>query len=129
MEGLGEFNDTARRILYNEIQNYICTDLMPWVFIGSSNGVSVHSANVTDLQRNAIGKFYVFLLSWYGDEATWDSEVYCGPNYEPYIYIPDYTNTEKDLNFFVIIVFIGISAVIISVAYLIVISIFRYKKS
>ncbi len=76
-EGLSEFDDELRQELYYDIQEYIATDLMPWVFIGFNNGVSVHSTDVTDLQRNAMGYFYVFPLTWYGDEAEWDEEVWC----------------------------------------------------
>ncbi len=88
MEGLTEFNETARAHLFVDIQHYLATDLMPWVFIGFNNGVSVHSIHVTDLQRNAMGYFYVFPLTWYGEKATWDNETYCNNGCIPIDYIP-----------------------------------------
>ena len=69
MEGLTEFNETARAQIYYKIQEYIATDLMPWVFIGFNNGVSVHSTHVTDIQRNSMGYLYIFPLTWYGEKA------------------------------------------------------------
>ena len=83
MDGLTEFNATKRRQLYYDIQEYITEDLMPWVFIGFNNGVSVHSIHVTDTQRNAMGYFYVFPITWYGEEAEWDEEIWCNTGSAP----------------------------------------------
>ncbi len=77
MEGLNEFNETLRAHLYGDIQKYLAEDLMPWIFLGFDNGGTYHSSHVRDLQRNALGYFYVFPLTWYGENATWDDETYC----------------------------------------------------
>jgi len=83
MDGLTEFNETLRAHLYVNIQKYIAEDLMPWVFIGFNNGVSVHSIHVTDLQSNAMNHFYVFSFTWYGENANWDEEIYCNKGCMP----------------------------------------------
>ena len=69
MDALIIFNETARAQIYYDIQEYIATDLIPWVFIGFNNAISVHSTHVTGLQRNAMGNLYVFPITWYGEEA------------------------------------------------------------
>jgi len=111
MEGLSEFDETARAHLYVDIQNYIAKDLMPWVFLGFSyEGEAVHSKKVTDLQRNAMGYFYVFPLTWYGDKAIWDDEIYCNEGSTPI----DYHPSEKGkIPGYDILIMLGVAAAII----------------
>ncbi len=108
MEGLTEFNETARAQIYYDIQEYIATDLMPWVFIGFNNGISVHSNHVTDLQRNAMGYFYVFPLTWYGEKAEITDEFfqYCNTCGAP----PEAEKERIKLPGYNLIVMLGIDA-------------------
>ena len=116
MEGLSEFSETARAHLYVDIQHYIATDLMPWVFISYTKSRAVHSVNITDFQSYGIAYYYVFLLTWYGDEATWDDEMYCNKGCTPIDYIADYSlDREHICGYCILVMLSGAAATVITI--------------
>ncbi len=106
-------NDDDRKALYYDIQDYIATDLMPYVFI--INGVvrSVH-ANYVITQPNPMNKLYIFPFSWHGVNTTFNDpylELWCNSGSPPVLEfwpepresIPGYPMTFITICFFVII--------------------------
>ena len=121
MNGLVENDMGDRQQIYYDIQEYVATDLMPLVFIGVNNKISVHSVNVTDLTRNVMDYFYVFSLTWYGEKAEWDAEVYCNTGSTPpgAVDLDSFPTRSDDFPTFVFLIMFGV--VVVSFIFFIII--------
>jgi ABC-type transport system substrate-binding protein len=112
-EALTINNDADRKALYYDIQDYIATDLMPFVFISNSWRRNVR-ANYVITQPNPMYKFYIFPFSWHGVNTTLNDpylEIWCNSGSppvnefwpEPPESIPGYPVMFISICFFVII--------------------------
>ena len=57
-QALSETNDTARSIIYSEIQHYLAEELFPHAFGFHSKLYFVHSADLRNVPYNSFGTFY-----------------------------------------------------------------------
>ncbi len=84
-EALKIIDEDVRRELYYDIQDYIATDLMPYVFIKNYVDRTVR-ANYVITQPNSMNKFYVFPFSWHGVNTTFNDpylELWCNTGSPP----------------------------------------------
>ena len=84
-EALKSTKDDDRKALYYEIQDYIATDLMPYVFLEYPIGRYVRT-NYVITQPNPIDKLYIFPFSWHGVNTTFNDpylELWCNSGCPP----------------------------------------------
>jgi len=84
-EALKMTNDENRKALYYDIQDYIATDLMPFVLISNSWRRNIR-ANYVITQPNPMNKFYIFPFSWHGVNTTFNDlylELWCNSGSPP----------------------------------------------
>ncbi|MFX0077326.1 MAG: ABC transporter substrate-binding protein, partial [Candidatus Hermodarchaeota archaeon] len=62
-QGLEEYDPTLRRIIYNDIQQYLVEDLMPWVLGYSPKLYTAHHVNLTGYQQNAFKRNFFYTIS------------------------------------------------------------------
>lgn len=80
-EALTLINEDDRKALYYEIQDYIATDLMPFILFTYQLTQNVRAKYVIT-QPNPMGKFYIFPFSWHGVNTTFNDpylELWCSP--------------------------------------------------
>ncbi|MHA1718235.1 MAG: ABC transporter substrate-binding protein [Promethearchaeota archaeon] len=73
-DGLKESNDAIRQQIYFDMQDYIATDLMPFVFLGYGLHTDVHSTYLENYQSNAMNTISFFECSWADDTSDWDGD-------------------------------------------------------
>jgi ABC-type transport system substrate-binding protein len=84
-EALTITNEDDRKALYYDIQDYIATDLMPFLFLVNGWSRSVHTNYVTT-QPNPMDKLYIFPFSWHGVNTTFTDpylELWCNSGSPP----------------------------------------------
>jgi peptide/nickel transport system substrate-binding protein len=67
--GITETDETDRKALYVEMQEYIAEDLQPWAFIAVGWSRNAHPIT-TRPQRNAMGYQYIFPWGWKDTNTT-----------------------------------------------------------
>ncbi|MHA1697136.1 MAG: ABC transporter substrate-binding protein [Candidatus Helarchaeota archaeon] len=94
-DGLKVSDNFIRQQIYYDMQDYIATDLMPYVFIGYSLHTGVHSAYLENYQSNAMNVISFFECNWADDTSDWDGDGI--PNfYENYQYGTDPNEWDTD---------------------------------
>jgi peptide/nickel transport system substrate-binding protein len=62
--GLEETNDTAREIIYDNLQQYVVEDLMPWAFGYQYLNKDAYNSKLLGYQSNAFDKQYFYTCHW-----------------------------------------------------------------
>jgi ABC-type transport system substrate-binding protein len=70
LEAKVELNVTARQELYNEIQDILINDIVPWIFVYQGAGYDAYSVNVTGISPNVMGKVQFKFCAFTGDEVV-----------------------------------------------------------
>ncbi|QEE14545.1 ABC transporter substrate-binding protein [Promethearchaeum syntrophicum] len=95
-EGLVEINDLNREVIYYQIQDYIATVLMPFVFLGYKMNTGVHTAHLENFQYNSMRITSYFECSWADDESDIGDGDGIPDFYEFYQYGTDPYNWDSD---------------------------------
>ncbi|MHA1672460.1 MAG: ABC transporter substrate-binding protein, partial [Promethearchaeota archaeon] len=78
-EGMSTENKTLREQIYTDIQEYLMTDLMPWVLLYATDTTPYHSIFLDNFQPNYYSSYKFSEMAWYGNDPDDDGDGLTNP--------------------------------------------------